>query len=537
MSKLTSTETPQGKSTTSGNARAAETIMRWRALPEVVAYCDYKAPTATTWEAFREDALNGGLTWAVQNRQARWHFAAWHPEHVLGPSADAFAEDDLAIIRQAHSDEGAMIDPTESLWLVVEDTQATSPADLPAAFDDAKGERNPAYTAAATAWATDYRARLPEDLRHLGMVVLPEPGERPIIGLWLGVARPAEVLRKWIGRVGGGTDETPGRFQVRGSVDARVADFVAVEPVRAPRVTLDNLRTPLQPSGGVTPTGIAPLDALIRLGGTAHGGLNVFVAQDKNCKTLTMLQVAEHRTNHGRRGVWIARDENAASIQKRRWQYRGDTEADAEARVARGDIVNDALVVTSAELDEVLSMVTDLARSGPVDVYLDSLNGDATSQHEIDELVRRLKATGADVFVTAEGTASRAGPMRVKGSTGVAFKADLTVALRYVKGDGGSETLTMRVARSRIANDGEVVVKVNTAGQRFAVASLEAQGTEGAADVRAAIVAAVKAHGPLSARGIERWVRGASAAIRSARDALVADGVLIRKGGKYGAAK
>jgi hypothetical protein len=273
---------------------------------------------------------------------------------------------------------------------------------------------------------------------------------------------------------------------------------------------------------------------MIRLGGTSEGGLHVIVAQDKNCKTLTLLNDAEHRTALGRLGMWVAIDECEADVQKRRLQYRGVAEAEAAARVARGDVVVDGLVVTGDPLDAILATVTEIVRAGtPVDLYVDSLNAAATGQHEIDDLVRRLKATGATVFTTAEGTANRAGPMRVKGSTGVAFAADLTVALRY----DGKGTLSMRVARSRIANDGTVDVQVDTAGQRFVVAPrADAVSLSAAEANRRAKILETLAKGPKTARSLRDWVKGKAAEIQASLDALLAAGDVVKNGDSYACA-
>jgi hypothetical protein len=522
----------------------------WLTHPEVTEYIAVREDGPRTWAELRDEAVTEGLlAWRIPSRSALLHHAAC----TYGYGLADLTESDRAIIRHEYRDGfDRPRDPPQARWLLVQDTGATCPLDFPKYWEEDGDTRNPAWTGAAQAWATEYRASLPGELARLGMVVGIERGKPPLVAVWFEQPTSAKTLREWIQRMGGGRraddnhDEDRGRFRVlardfeavsRDDVACGIAappmpEYIAIDPPTA--ANLDTLRTTTRATSGVVPTGVAEIDKLIRLHGTTAGGLTVFVAQEKNCKTLTMLQVAEHRASLGRTGVWIAVDESEQKIQIRRWQHRGLSEADGAERVARGEVVQDTLRVTSMHIDRVLQLVREhVAKGEAIDVYVDSLNAEAMGQHEIDKLVKAIKSTGATTFATA-GAVGKGLDLRVRGSTGVAYESDLTCALKFDKATGA---LTLRVRRSRIADDGDTTLTVDTAGQRFVEAAPASPASLTDARLLESIRSALEASGPLSLRGIQGRVTGGQNDIARVLRAAVAAGEVTHDGKKYSLAE
>jgi hypothetical protein len=514
-------------------ARIAEIVMRWRGHPDIIARCAGYDVGLESWEAFKLEAFGGGLTWEVPSRDERW-FRATHPAFEVGFTD--FNEDERAIIRRAHKSPTVdSHDPERARWIVVEDTAETTPPDLPKVFDANGNDLNPAYAVAARAWAAAYRTRLPEGLRHFGMIVLPRPGESPIVGIWIGVEQSADLLRNWIQRIGGGHDDDPGRFRVRGRCDGDECDLVDLEPVH---LATDVHTLAARPSAEAANarllrTGIGELDAQLRLGGLPDGSLVIVQGGPKACKTTTELQLACSARQHGAEVLFIAGDESPIEIQARLWQRQGLAPDEAHARASHGLHADEGLIVADPR-QYGLGKLLDAATAWPAIrmIVAESLQTLAPGgQHEIDALLVRLRATGKTVVAASEVVGGGKLGRRAKGSTSIGYQASLTLDV-----DRKGDAVRLRPMHSRLGTE-EPIYLVLDAERQTLRGREELEALDDLEPVKAAIVAAIAERGPLSGAGVERWVRGASKVVRDALAALVAGGVLVKVGTKYEVAK
>lgn len=443
-------------------AARARLIMSWRAHPAVVADSE-SWKIDTTWDELCASAACGELAWALPD-QAHRLFVASQTNVGLAELPEA----ERKVIRDEHAKGGTRyaLDPDVARWLLVEDRNETGPADLPPSDADA-------WRAAAEAWAAGYRARLPLELRHLGMLVLPEPGKPIVVALWIETERPAATLRSWARAVGGGADvrdddgnlANPGRFRVLRNATACGSDWIKLEPAKAAHASVHALvARPTEATSVILRTGIAPLDALLATGGVPQRGARVVLqAPTANAKSTLNLEIAEFLAGTGLVIGWIAtRDEPPESINARRLQRIGYSQADALRLVNDADALaklNPKLAVIDGRkwyLEDVLAA----GGSGPDVLFVDPLQkvrsraGEGRGQIEaIAAALDVIESSGVTTFMTSAMVRGAGRRARIEGSFGgVVIENGATLLLDLALTD---DRLRVAVLKSRYGGEGE----------------------------------------------------------------------------------
>jgi hypothetical protein len=462
-------------------AARAKLLMAWRAHPEVIADCARWECGAETWGELCTEARTDDLAWGLPDQTFRLGSAA-----SIGVGFAELSEAERQTIRDEHAKGGTRhaLDPTCARWLLVEDRNETGPADLPPV--DAA-----AWHGVANAWASAYRARLPHELRHLGMLVLPEPGKAIVLAVWVGTERAAATLRSWARAIGGGADVrdddgnlvNPGRFRVLRDASACASTFVALEPAAAVAASLLDLVAPpikSDASGAVLRTGIGPLDALLVTGGVPRRGARVVVqAPTANAKSALNLQIAEFLAAAGLSIGWIAtRDETAESIRARRLQRAGHARADA-IRLANDPAALAELNPNLAVIDGrewLLEDVLTAGGSGPDVLFLDPLQkvrsraGEGRGQVEsIAAALDVIETSGVTTFMTSAMVRGAGRRSKIEGSYGgAAIENGATLLLDLALTD---DALRVAVLKSRYGGEGEsFVMTLDRASQTLTAA-------------------------------------------------------------------
>jgi hypothetical protein len=436
----------------------AEVIAGWRAslratfdpaedFGDFVAWQD--AGTIDRAKMFVSDDYRAGFNRYNGEPWARRTEAGWYYEQISTFTLEAFTLDEQRIIRNAFRDEWAR--PPSRRWVLLED-RGTVPIVLP---------HDPA------AFVTDYRAKLPEPMRELGIVVgLAPRGGSLHVAVWLGEDRTPFEISAWLAKF---NDYESGRFKVREAAPYDLK-WVPLEPVTKTR-TLAELVFTATESIDLLPSGLVGLDAL-RGGIQRRGDRIVVQAETGNAKTALALTMAESLAARGFKVAWLATpDEPSASIIARRLQRIGYAYEDAKKHVSdRAALakLNGGLMVIDGNgctLEEALAARPDF-------LFVDNIQkvksnaGRGLSQHAaVEPRLEAIEASGVTTIVTSRMVrgAGKRGGNRLEGSYGgsaveggatvlldlVLTGAELVVTMRKGRGPGEGESFALELDRAK----------------------------------------------------------------------------------------
>lgn len=407
-------------------------------------------------------------------------------------------------------------------------------------------------------FAQKYAADLPLGWRDSVLLYLC-PGEPIVIVHWTPERETIDTTGAWLEsenanpknqrRNSYDDEDTIARWEARPTFESLGDnDFVAIPPARAVNArTLESLaaRAPERASS-VTPTGIAPLDALLATRGLPSGARMFVQAATANAKTTLALEAACSLAERGHCVAWIAtRDEPQESIYARLLQRAGHERAEAvtlasdpvarERACPRGLVVIDG---TETDLEDVIG-----ATPGPDVIAIDSLQkvrtckgAGTTGVTAMTATLDVIEASRVTVIATSQivrGASRRARIEASHGGSGIEYGATLIIDLAL---DG--EELTGTILKSRYGGEGEsFTLRLDRASQRLTAPEIAPVVSATEARLRAAICTALTEHGALTQRAILGRVTGAQNAIVAALKAAVERGEITLDGKKYAIAK
>jgi len=420
--------------------------------------------------------------------------------------------------------EHLIFEPCEHRWFIGVDRDWTVPHGL-------------ASEGAQRAFATRWRES-EESLRDSEALVFLEPGERVRFALWADLAisnREAFCYFEALSSESGSSE----RF----SAAKYPLDLSCVETVHLPSAYATAVRRTLpravdlarpDPAARLI-TGILPLDTLFRgTPGIPLGARVVLKGLPGSCKTTLALEIAEAAACGGWFAVWLAIDEPKERVAVRRLQRLGLSPGEAQElpRTGLARLNDDLMVCGDEPLEEIWEAAYEAASGNPLVVVADSLQqvsanaGVGKGERErIDAVLAAVKDCQRRWPATFVCTSEQArGSGEAKGSVGIDYAATTLLALSRT-----GTRIAVSVKKNRDGSEDGFALKLDADRQR-----VRAEGAPTVTDgIWSEVTKALAEHGPLSRTGLETWVTGGSAILRSTLRERVASGELTHDGKRY----